>query len=35
MILVKATGRIKRISRTIRGPFIYHLGRPGNPVRMR
>ncbi|MFM9968212.1 MAG: hypothetical protein ACKVQK_07405 [Burkholderiales bacterium] len=33
-ILVKALDRMTKIVRAVPGPFIYHLGRSGSPVRM-
>jgi hypothetical protein len=33
-ILAGALSRIERICRTDPGPFIYHIGRSGKPVRM-
>lgn len=33
-ILVRALPKIERIARSDPGPFIYHLGRAGRPIRM-
>lgn len=33
-ILVKALSRISKICRANTGPFIYHIGRSGKPIRM-
>jgi hypothetical protein len=34
MILVRALPRIRKICETHAGPFIYHIGRAGKPIRM-
>ena len=33
-ILVRAVPKIERIARSEPGPFIYHLGKAGKPIRM-
>jgi hypothetical protein len=33
-ILARALRKMDRICQSVPGPFIYHLGRSGNPVRM-
>lgn len=33
-ILAAALPRIERITRTVPGPFIYHVGTSGRPIRM-
>ena len=33
-ILARALPRIQRICQSVPGPFIYHIGRSGRPVRM-
>lgn len=33
-ILVRALSRIEKICRANDGPFIYHIGRTGRPIRM-
>ena len=33
-ILARALRRIERICRANAGPFIYHIGRAGNPIKM-
>jgi hypothetical protein len=33
-ILVKALPRMKNIARANPGPFVYHIGRTGKPLRL-
>jgi hypothetical protein len=33
-VLAGALSRIQRIARSDKGPFIYHIGKSGRPIRM-